>query len=129
MSSDPTLLRRLLARVDAQEDIEDTRRKLDAILRACELLLRLNDLRDRQMSALTDALTAAIDRLAAKVAESANAEMALSELQGQKAALEQAFNDLKAQFDEHNAAIQSAIDKANAVVPAPVDAPVEPPVS
>ncbi len=82
------------------------------------------------MSALTDALMASIDRLAAKVAEASSAEAALSELQAQKAALEQAFNDLKAQFDEHNAAIQAAIDKANSVAPSPVvDAPVvEPPV-
>lgn len=123
------LLRRMMASVDAGEHIEETRRKLDAILRACDLLLRLNDLRDRQMSALTDALTAAIDRLAAKVAESSSAEMALSELQGQKAALEQAFNELKAQFDEHNAAIQAAIDKANSVAPAPVVEPVVEPVA
>lgn len=124
MSGDPTLLRRLMSSVDATEHIEDTRRKLDAILRACDLLLRLDDLRTRQMSALTDALSAAIDRLAAKVAESSNAEVALSELQSQKATLEQAFNDLKAQFDEHTASIQAAIDKANSVVPPPAEPPV-----
>ena len=68
-----------------------------------------------QISALTDGLMQAIDRLAAKIAANASSSEAIASLQQQKADLEAQFQALQAQLDEQNVAIQAAIDKANAI--------------
>jgi len=111
MSADPQLLRRMLAKVDATDRFEETERKLDAVLRACQLMLHLNDLHGRRMTALTDALGAHIDRLASRIAEATSQAEALSSLQQQKADIEGRFATLQAQFDEQSASLQAAIDR------------------
>jgi len=111
MSDNPELLRRLLASVDSSDHIDETSRKLDAVLRACELMLHLNDLHGRRMTALTDALGAQIDRLANRIAEATSQAEALSALQQEKADLEGRFATLQAQFDEQSASLQLAIDR------------------
>lgn len=114
---DKSHLHALLKDIDPLDDDALLHKKLDAVMRALSLLLRLRELEDSKMSALTDTLLGAIDRLAAKVAEASSTSEAIANLQAQKAALEQQFQALQAQLDEQNAAIQAAIDKANAVAP------------
>jgi small-conductance mechanosensitive channel len=63
------------------------------------------------MSALTDALNAQLDRIAAKIAESVSAADALGQLQAQKADLEAQFEALRVQFDEQSAALQASVDR------------------
>lgn len=110
-SDDPQLLRRLLREIDLSESIEDITRRIDAVLRACELLLRRQRAQELQMSALTDTLNSAIDRIAAKLAEATSSSEAMAALQVQKAELEANMASLQAQFDEQNAALQAAVDR------------------
>jgi uncharacterized coiled-coil DUF342 family protein len=111
MAADPTLLRRLLASVDAADQVDVTERKLNTILKALELLLRLSDLQRAQMSALTDNLAAQIDRLAARLAEASGVLESLAVLQQEKAATEAQLAELRAQQDEHSQALQDVFNR------------------
>lgn len=91
------------------------RQRIDWIMRAVDLLLRNQNMMEMQMSALSDALLAKIDAVAAKVAESVGKDQALAELAQAKTQIEMQLAAVVVERDEANAVMQAALDKLNAL--------------